>query len=112
MAGLCAALALGLRLALASTLTTGSRRIARRRPVRISRILPQLLEDLRQLLAQLGDALLELRDPRVFGGECGLQLRDPLIPPVLRHGCVASLIDGQMESENYLWSNLEDLREP
>ena len=112
MAGLRTALALGLRLALASTLTTGSRRIARWRQVRISSILPQPPEDLRQLLAQLGHALLELRDPRVLGGECGLRLRNLLVPPVLRHGCVASPIDGQMESENYLWINLEDLREP
>jgi hypothetical protein len=74
--------------------------------VRILRILPQPLGELRQARAQLGDTLLELRDPRVLGSiprftgsERGFQLRDPLIPPVLRHGCMASPIGAQMESE-------------
>src|SRR5690606_15007877 len=87
------ALALRLRLAFASALTPGRGGITRRRPVGISRILPQLLGELRELLTQLGDALLELRYPRVLGGiacfagsqRC-LELGNSLIPPVLRHG--------------------------
>jgi hypothetical protein len=110
MPGLRAPLALGLRLALAPTLPACRRWIARRWPVGVSRILPQPLEYLRELLAQLGDALLELRAPRVLGDDCGLQLRDSLVPPVLRHGCVASPSGAQMESENFLWSNLAHLR--
>ena len=113
------ALALGLRLTLASALTTRCGRIARRWPVRILRILPQLLNELRQLLAQVGDAPLELRDPRVLGselriptGERLLELRDPLIPPILRHRIAASPNGGRMESGKFLWNDLEHLRGP
>ena len=59
--------------------------------MRVTRILPQLLDELRQLLAQLGDAPLELRDPRVLGGELSiplgerpLELRDPRARPPQR----------------------------
>ena len=92
MPWLSSALALGLRLAFASALTTRRRRIARWWPVRISRILTEFLGELCQPRAQIGDTLLELRDPRVPGGELriavgqrSLELRNPLIPPVLRH---------------------------
>lgn len=93
MARLRTALALRLQLAFASALTPGRRGITRRPPVGISRILPQLLGELRELLAQLGDALLQLRDPRALGSiarlagskRC-LELGNSLIPPVPRHG--------------------------
>jgi hypothetical protein len=85
------ALALALFPFAAALLASGGR-IRRGRQMRVSRILPQLAEQLGYACSERRHLLLELRDPRSLDGEIcragserGFQLRDSLIPPVLGH---------------------------
>jgi len=80
---LASALALALRLVLASLSVSG--RVRRRGPMRVLRVLAQLLEQLRHLPLQGCGLLLQLANPRVPGPELRLQLCDALVPPVLGH---------------------------
>src|SRR5258708_4189372 len=66
--------------------------VTRRRPMRVARVLPELLGELGQPFFQLADAPVLLRDARrlrgddhIFRRQLCLELRDPIVSPVALH---------------------------
>jgi hypothetical protein len=60
-------------------------RVARRRPMRVARVLTQLLRELPQPLLELRDARVLLRDARVSSRELRFELCDPVVSPIALH---------------------------
>src|SRR5450432_3757196 len=91
--------------------------VTRRRPMRITRVLTQLLGELSQPLLQLSDAPILLGDARGLLGdgrilrrEFCLKLCDPIVSPIALHDPPHDRVAAGWKALSNLWSKVDHLR--